>query len=73
MTPAGLHHLASPIYHGNPINAEGALVVTDWGDDLVDFIRRHSQLETDVYDIYDRRLGLDGQGLDVFVSRKPAQ
>jgi len=73
MTPAGLRYLASPDYHGNPINAEGALVVTEWGDDLVDFIWRHSRLETEVYDIHDRRLGLDGQYLDVFVSRKPVR
>jgi SAM-dependent methyltransferase len=73
MTPAGLRHLAPPDYHGNPIHAEGPLVVTEWDDDLVDFIWRHSRLETDVYDIHDRRLGLDGQYLDVFVSRKPVR
>ena len=70
LTPAGLQYLAPPEYHGNPINDEGALVVTEWGDDLVDFIRRHSQLDTEMYDMHDRRLGLDGEYLDVFVSRK---
>jgi hypothetical protein len=70
MTPVGLHHLAPPNYHRNPIDNEGTLVVTEWGDDLVDFIRRHSCLDTEVYDIHDRRLGLDGESLEVFVSRK---
>lgn len=73
MTPAGLTHLAPPDYHGSPISSDGSLVVTEWGDDLVDVIRSHSHLETGVYDIHDRRLGLDGQFLDVFVSRKPAR
>ena len=73
MTPAGLHHLVPPIYHGSPISQEGTLVVTEWGDDLVDFVRDHSHLETDVLAIHDRRLGLDGQFLDVFVSRRPAR
>jgi hypothetical protein len=70
MTPVGLHHLAPPNYHRNPIDNEGALVVTEWGDDLVDFIRRHNRLDTKVYDIHGRRLGLDGEFLEVFVSLK---
>ena len=70
MTPAGLRYLAPPDYHCNPISNAGALVVTDWGDDLVDIIRRHGHLETEVFEIHDRRLGLDGQYLEVFVSRK---
>ena len=70
VTPSGLRYLTPRVYHDNPISAEGSLVVTDWGDDIVDFIRRHSHLDTTVYDIHDRYLGLDGQYLDVLVSRK---
>lgn len=30
-----LRHLAEPAYHGDPVRAEGALVFTDWGADIV--------------------------------------
>ena len=44
--------------------------MTDWGDDLVDFIYAHSGLTTTVHLVRDRRLGLDGTMLEVFISRK---
>ena len=46
--------------------------MTDWGDDLVDFIYEHSGLTTTVHLVRDRRLGLDGTMLEVFVTRKRA-
>ncbi len=70
--PDGIRHLVEPAYHGNPISDQGSLVVTDWGDDLVDFVYEHSGLTTTVYLVRDRRLGLDGTMLEVFVSRKRA-
>lgn len=59
-------------YHGDPIDENGTLVVTDWGDDLLGFIQNHSRMPTTVYRMRNRRLGLDGQFLEVFVSRKPS-
>ena len=66
----GTRHLLPEAYHGNPISDEGSLVVTDWGDDLVDYVYEHSGLTTTVNLVRDRRLGLDGTMLKVFVSRK---
>lgn len=65
-------HLLDPIYHGNPLSADGALVTWDWGLDVAEVIRRHSGMATTIYLERDRAKGLDGEFLEVFVSRKPA-
>lgn len=65
-------HLLEPIYHGNPVDRKkGSLVTTDWGQDLVDIIYRASGLSTMIYLQRDRNKGLDGEFLEIFVSRKP--
>ena len=58
-------------YHGNPIDEKGVLVVREWGNDLPDFIFKHSGLITTVYVTKDRYFGLAGEFIEVFVSRKP--
>ena len=63
-------YLADEVYHRNPIDPEGSLVVTDWGWDLPDRIHEASGLTTTVYQLRDRALGLDAEYLEVFVSRK---
>jgi SAM-dependent methyltransferase len=65
-----IKHLQPPDYHRNPIDKDGSLVVTEWGSDLCDFVRDESELETTVFDMRDRRLGIDGAFREVFVSRK---
>lgn len=65
-----IEHLEAPMYHGNPLSADGALVTRDWGRDFVDVIYRASGLHTTVYLERDRARGLDGEFLEVFVSRK---
>jgi SAM-dependent methyltransferase len=65
-----VQHLLPPDYHGNPIDARGSLVVREWGLDLLDFIRESSGLQTAVVRVWDRRLGIDGEFREVFVSRK---
>jgi hypothetical protein len=65
-----VRHLEAPDYHGNPIDARGSLVVREWGLDLLDFIRETSGVETSVVRVWDRRLGIDGEFREVFVSRK---
>ena len=65
-----IRHLAEPEYHGNPIDASGSLVVTEWGWDLCDFIYRNSGLTTTVIRITDRYRGIDGEFREVFISRK---
>jgi Methyltransferase domain len=58
-------------FHANPVDPEGSLVATEWGDGIVDFIYEVSGLETEVLHYHKRRLGLDGEFLYVFISRKP--
>ena len=67
---AHIEYLEPPDYHANPIDPKGSLVVREWGCDLLDYIRRSSGLETEVYLKKNRRLGLEGEFLEVFVSRK---
>lgn len=65
-----VNYLEEKIYHGNPIDTNGSLVATEWGNDFVDLIYRTSGMTTTVHLIHDRKLGLDGKFLEVFVSRK---
>jgi SAM-dependent methyltransferase len=58
-------------FHANPVDPRGSLVTTEWGDDIVDFIANSSGLETSVHHYKDRRLGLDGEFLYVFISQRP--
>jgi SAM-dependent methyltransferase len=66
-----IEHLCPPQYHGNPVDPNGSLVVHEWGDDFVDFVAEHSGLWTEAHPYCDRQLGLDGEYLEVFVTRKP--
>jgi hypothetical protein len=66
-----IEFFAEKEYHGNPIDKSGALVVTEWGIDLPEFIFKHSGLVTTIYFTRDRQLGLTGEFIEVFVSRKP--
>ncbi|HET6990508.1 MAG TPA: class I SAM-dependent methyltransferase, partial [Bacteroidia bacterium] len=59
-------------YHGNPIGGgKGSLVTFDWGLDFTDFIYNNSGMTTTIYLEVDRKKGLDGKFLEVFISRKP--
>jgi SAM-dependent methyltransferase len=69
---AGLKHVKEPQYHDNPVDPGGSLVVTEWGRDLPEIVWQASGLFTTVYVTKDRALGLDGELLEVFVSRKRA-
>jgi len=66
----GTRYLMEPDYHGNPIDAKGSLVITEWGDELCDFVFRCSRMTTSIFNFYDPRLGLKGEFLDVLISRK---
>lgn len=63
-------HLEPPIYHGNPIDTKGALVTTDWGYDIGDFIARASGLDTEILRFDDPGHGLRGEYLEVLVTKK---
>ncbi len=66
-----VRHLAEPDYHGNPIDAEGSVVATESGVDLADFVYRCSGLTTTAVHVHDRRQGIEGKFIEVFISRKP--
>jgi SAM-dependent methyltransferase len=66
----GVEYLKDPDYHSNPIDPEGSLVVTEWGDEICDFILRASGMTTSIFSFFDPKLGFEGEFLDVFVSRK---
>jgi hypothetical protein len=58
-----------PDYHVNPIDPTGSLVITEWGDELCDFVFRSSGMTTTIFNFYNPRLGLKGEFLDVLLSR----
>lgn len=66
----GIRHLLPPDYHGNPIDLASSLVITEWGDEVFDFIFRSSGMTTTVFNLYDPRSGLREESLDVLISRK---
>ncbi|HEU4717845.1 MAG TPA: class I SAM-dependent methyltransferase [Bacteroidia bacterium] len=69
-----IEYFREEIYHGNPIGkGKGALVTFDWGLDFTDFIFEHGGMTTTIYLETDRKKGLDGQFLEVFISRKPQE
>lgn len=74
-SPAGdIEHLLPPMYHADPsVGTMGALVVTDWGSDLCRLVTTWSGLTTEVLTCHDRRLGLDGKFLEVFITNKPKE
>jgi SAM-dependent methyltransferase len=65
-----IEHLMKPDYHGNPIDPSGSLVITEWGDELCDFILRASGMQTTILSFCEPQFGLEGQFLDVMISRR---
>jgi SAM-dependent methyltransferase len=65
-----VQYLAEPLYHGNPVDNKGSLVVREWGQDIIEFIHGSSGMVTEIFSARNRGLGIDGQFLDVLVSRK---
>ncbi|RFF32310.1 class I SAM-dependent methyltransferase [Wenzhouxiangella sediminis] len=64
-------HLEPPEFHGDPVNSDGALVVTEWGEDLFATIQNSSGMMTERMQPHAPEQGIEGESLDVFVSRKP--
>ena len=63
-------YLAEKDYHGNPIDSSGSLVVTEWGYDLPEFVLAHGGLATTRHSMNDARFGIEGEPIEIFVSRK---
>lgn len=66
-----IEHLLPPVFHRDPDNADGSLVIADWGRDLPELVDRWSPVETQVRS-FDLRpqYGFAGAHLEVFVSIK---
>ena len=65
-----IDYLHDPVYHKNPIDQKGSLVVTEWGWDLCDIIFRCTGMTTTVFRIVDPQLGIKGKFIEIFVSGK---
>jgi SAM-dependent methyltransferase len=63
-------HVLEPRYHGNPIGDGRALVTWDYGDDFELYLWEWCRHPTVTYIVRDRQLGIDGEFLEVFVTRK---
>jgi SAM-dependent methyltransferase len=70
LSNGGVEYLEEAVYHGNPIDSKGSLVTFDWGLDFADFVYANSGISTMIYLVKDRNMGLDGEFLEVFISRK---
>lgn len=66
-----IRHLKEPEYHKNPVNPDGSLVTREWGADLADLIFDCSGLSTTILRPTNRKLGIDGKFIEVFISKKP--
>jgi hypothetical protein len=62
--------LKVPDYHGNPVNDQGALVVTRWGYDICDFIFNSCGLATKVINIDSLDLGIRADYNEVLITTK---
>lgn len=64
-------HLEEPDYHGNPVSADGSLVITEWGREFPSLLAGWVNLPVSVFHLKDRKKGLDGEFIEVFSFRKP--
>jgi SAM-dependent methyltransferase len=64
-------NILEEVYHGNPVGDGRALVTWDYGDDFEILVSEWSGSPTITYVTRDRHLGIDGEYLEVFVTRKP--
>lgn len=63
-------HLLPEQYHGNPIGDGRSLVTWDYGDDFEFLLQAWSGCPTTTYVTRDPSLGIDGEFLEVFATRK---
>lgn len=66
-------NVLSPVYHGNPISKDGALVTVDWGFDICKHIFDSSGLFTQIITIDDISKGIRAEYIEVLVTQKEAK
>lgn len=64
-------YLREPVYHGNPVNDNGALVTFDWGFDICEHIFKASGLYTHIVNMDDVSHGIRAEYIEVLVTIKP--
>lgn len=63
-------HYEPPEYHGDPLDPDGALVFTRWGNDLVSIVDDAAAFSTQIFEIHKPKSGVIGNCSQVIVSRK---
>jgi SAM-dependent methyltransferase len=63
-------HLVEPSYHGNPVGDGRSLVTWDYGGDFEALAQAWGGYLVSTYVLRDRRLGIDGEYLEVFVQER---
>jgi SAM-dependent methyltransferase len=66
-----IEHIQQPVYHGNPIDSKGSLVIMDWGYDIVKYIFDATGLFTYTIYIDDITKGIRAEYIEVLVTVKP--
>jgi SAM-dependent methyltransferase len=72
LSAGSIEHLLPAEYHGSPVGDGRALVTWDYGADFEDLVKSWCGYLTSTYVIRDRRLGIDGEYLEVFATVKVA-
>lgn len=62
--------LNEPEYHGNPIDPKGSPVTFHWGYDIVDYIEKHTGMQTTIEYLYNLNYGVWAEYIEVLVSKK---
>lgn len=68
----GVEHLAPPLFHGNPVSADGSLVFTDFGWDVIPRLREAGFEHASVECFLAPRYGHLADGQLVFRATRPA-
>ncbi len=69
-TSDGIKYLKEPMFHDSQSDEKGSLVVTEWGNDVLDLIFRYSGMKTIIYDKFNSEMGLNVESLEVFIGTK---
>ena len=72
LSSKGIEHLLPPMYHGNPVSADGSLVFTDFGWDILGNLRKAGFSNACVEIYASAEHGILGGGQIVFVATKEA-
>jgi 2-polyprenyl-3-methyl-5-hydroxy-6-metoxy-1,4-benzoquinol methylase len=70
LTNGQIEHLSPAEFHGNPVDNQGSLVMTDWGYDIASFFQGHSEMDTVIYNINDIDHGIRAEYIEIVVSKK---